>query len=295
MATTTEKATSTKATSTTKKATTKSPATDAAKRKAAAQKAAATRKRNQAAEARKRQAAAEKAVATRKRNAKAAEQEKVDPTRAPLAEREPRTLAEDATYATAGFAIDAVTIVRNATVKLEELRTAVQKAAGDPGATVRGVTATGPATVTRTAQDVRGRLVAELETAIASFETQFDAKAIEGRKLVESLKKDPRVAKLLDQTSNTRSQVKAALTSMTRTVDAAVAAGRKQAGTASSQVKGATTSVAKTLDVAVGAGRKQAGTARSQAKAAATSARRSADTVPGAAEAVETELEKATS
>lgn len=294
MATTTEKATSTKATSTTKKATTKSPATDAAKRKAAAQKAAATRKRNQAAEARKRQAAAEKAVATRKRNAKAAEQEKVDPTRAPLADREPRTLAEDATYATAGFAIDAVTIVRNATVKLEELRTAVQKAAGDPGATVRGVTATGPA-VTRTAQDVRGRLVAELETAIASFETQFDAKAIEGRKLVESLKKDPRVAKLLDQTSNTRSQVKAALTSMTRTVDAAVAAGRKQAGTASSQVKGATTSVAKTLDVAVGAGRKQAGTARSQAKAAATSARRSADTVPGAAEAVETELEKATS
>jgi hypothetical protein len=266
MATTTEKATSTKATSTTKKATTKSPATDAAKRKAAAQKAAATRKRNQAAEARKRQAAAAKAVATRKRNAKAAEQEKVDPTRAPLAEREPRTLAEDATYATAGFAIDAVTIVRNATVKLEELRTAVQKAAGDPGATVRGVTATGPATVTRTAQDVRGRLVAELETAIASFETQFDAKAIEGRKLVESLKKDPRVAKLLDQTSNTRSQVKAALTSMTRTVDAAVAAGRKQAGTASSQ-----------------------------AKAAATSARRSADTVPGAAEAVETELEKATS
>jgi hypothetical protein len=295
MATTTTKATTKKAT--TKKATTasKSPSTEAAKRKAAAQKAAATRKRNQAAEARKRQAAAEKAVATRKRNEKRAEEEKVDPTRAPLAEREPRTLAGDASYAAAGLALDAVTIVRNATSKLEELRTEVRKAAGDPGATVKNVTETGPATVTRTAQDVRGRLVAELENAIASFETQFDTKAIEGRKLVEALKEDPRVAKLLDQTSNTRSQVKAALTSMSRTVEAAVAAGRKQAETASSQVKGATTSVTRTLDVAVGAGRKQADTARSQVKAAATSVRRSADTVPGAAEAVGTELDEATS
>ncbi|WP_052667232.1 hypothetical protein [Nitriliruptor alkaliphilus] len=274
--TTTKKATA-------KKATTKA-ATPAAKRSPAAKKAATTRNRNEA---------AQKAAATRKRNAAAAEKAKVAPKRSPLTEREPRILAEDASYAAAGLAVDAVILVRAATTKLEELRAEVQKVAADPATTVKNVTEQGPATVTRTAQDLRGRLVAELESAIASFESTFDAKATEGRKLVESLKKDARVAKLLDQTSATRAQVKAALTSVTKTVDVAVEAGRKQAETASSQVKGATTSVAKTLDVAVEAGRKQAETARTQVKAATTSIRRSADTVPGAAKAVETEVEQA--
>jgi hypothetical protein len=271
-------------TTTTKKTTATTPKTDAAKRSAAAQKAAATRKRNEA---------AKKAAATRKRNEKAAAKEKVDPKRAPLTEREPRILAEDASYAAAGLAVDAVSLVRTATTRIEELRAEVQKAASDPAATVKNVTETAPATVTRSAQDLLDRLVAELETAIASFETTFDAKAVEGRKLAESLKSDSRFAKLLDQTASTRAQVKAALTSVTKTLDVAVEAGRKQAGTATSQVKGAGTSVAKIVDVAVEAGRKQAGTATSQVKAAATSLRRSADTVPGAAKAVETEVDKA--
>jgi hypothetical protein len=282
MATTTE--------TTTETTTTES--TEAAKRKAAAQKAAATRKRNQAAEARKRKAAAEKAAATRKRNAKAAEKAKVSPERAPLADREPKILAEDASYAAAGLAVDAVTLVKSAIAKLEELRDEVQKAAGDPAGTVKNVTENGPATVTRTAHDVRGRFVAELETAVANFEAQFDTKATEGRKLVESMKKDDRIAKLLEQSSSTRAQVKAALTSVTKTVGAAVGAGRKQAETASSQIKGATTSVTKTVDVAVEAGRKQAETAKSQVKAAATSARKTAATVPDAAKAAEAEVDK---
>jgi hypothetical protein len=271
MATTTTKKTATKKATTTKKATAKAPTTEAAKRKAAAQKAAATRKRNRA----------------------AAERAKVAPERAPFAEREPRVLAEDASYAAAGLAVDAVTIVRSATAKLEELRAEARKAADDPAATLRSLTETAPATVTRTVGDVRGRLVAELEAAIAVFEKTFDAKATEGRKLVESLRSDDRVAKLLDQTSSTRSQVKAALTSVTKTADVAVDAGRKQAETATSQIKGATTSVTKTVDAAVEAGRKQAEAARSQVKAAATSVRKSAETLPGAAEALEDEVENA--
>lgn len=276
--------TTAKKTATKKTATTTTASTDAAKRKAAAQKAAATRKRK---------AAAEKAAATRKRNAKAAEKAKVEPKRAPLAEREPKILAEDASYAAAGLAVDAVTLVRHAIDKLEELRTEVSKAAGDPAATVKSVTENGPATVTRTANDVRDRFVAELETAIANFESQFDTKAIEGRKLVESMKKDSRVAKLLEQSATARSQVKAALTSVTKTVGAAVGAGRKQAETATSQVKGATTSITKTLDVAVEAGKKQAGTAVSQVKAATTSVKKAAESVPAAAKGVEAEVEEA--
>ncbi|MEX1163501.1 MAG: hypothetical protein WEB03_07970 [Nitriliruptor sp.] len=267
--------------------------TEAAKRKAAAEKAAATRKKNQAAEARKNKAAAEKAAATRKRNAAAAKREKVAPKRAPIAEREPRIIAEDASFAAAGLAIDAVTLVRHATTKLEQLRAEVRKAASDPAGTFKGYSETAPTTVTRTVGDVRGRLVAELETAIAKFEKTFNSKATEGRKLVEALKNDTRVAKLLDQSSNTRSQVKAALTSLTRTVDVAVDAGRKQAGTATSQIKGATTSVTKTVDVAVDASRKQAENAASQVKAAATSIRKTADAIPAAAEGVEKQVEKA--
>ncbi|MEX1177513.1 MAG: hypothetical protein WEB09_03540 [Nitriliruptor sp.] len=281
------------ATTTTAKSTSKTANTDAAKRKAAAEKAAATRKKNQAAEARKRKAAAEKAAATRKRNAAAAEREKVSPERAPIAEREPRTIAGDASYAAAGLAVDALTLIRNANAKIEQLRTEVRKAAGDPVATFKGVSEAAPSTVTRTVGDVRGRLVAELETAIAQFEKTFDSKATEGRKLVETLKNDTRIAKFLDQSGNTRSQVKAALTSVTKTLDVALGAGRKQAETATSQIKGATTSVTRTVDVAVEAGRKQAETAATQVKAAATSVRKTAETVPAAAEGVEKQVDEA--
>jgi hypothetical protein len=285
MATATKKTATKKAT----KKTTASSAEAAAKRKAAAKKAAETRKRNQA----KREEAAKKAAATRKRNAAAEERAAVAPGRGPIAEREPRVIAEDASFAAAGLAVDAVGIVRNATAKLDELRAEVRKAAGDPAATFKSLSETAPATVTRTVEDVRGRLVAELETAIAAFERTFDEKATEGRKLAESLKNDDRVAKLLDQSASTRSQVKAALTSVTRTVDVAFGAGRKQAETAASQVKGATTSVTKTVDAAVEAGRKQAETAASQVKAAATSVRKTAESIPGVAEAVESEVDQA--
>jgi hypothetical protein len=262
-------------------------------KKTATKKATAKTSSTPTAEAAKRKAAAQKAAATRKRNAAAAKRAKVSPERAPIAEREPRILAEDASFAAAGLAVDAVSVVRHASAKIDELRAEVRKAAGDPAATFKSLSETAPATVTRTVGDVRGRLVAELESAIAGFERTFDAKASEGRELVESLKNDDRIAKLLDQTSSTRSQVKSALTSVTRTVDVAVGAGRKQAETATSQIKGATTSVTKTVDVAVEAGRKQAETAKSQVKAAATAVRKSAEAVPGAVEGLEAEVDKA--
>ena len=57
---------------------------------------------------------------------------------------------------------------------------------------------------------------------------------------------------MLDQTSSTRSQLKAAFTSVTKTADVAVEAGSKaaskQAGNAKTQVKAATTSVRKSAE-----------------------------------------------
>jgi hypothetical protein len=77
--------------------------------------------------------------------------------------------------------------------------------------------------------------------------TLLDNKAAEGRKVAADVKKDTRVKKILEQTGNSRSQVKAAVTSVRKTADVSLvagrSAGRKQAGNASSQVKAAVTSL----------------------------------------------------
>ena len=74
-----------------------------------------------------------------------------------------------------------------------------------------------------------------------------------GRKVVDDVtSKDP-VKALLEQGKNAQAQVKAAFTSVRKTADAAVDAGRAQATTATSQVKAAATSVQKTAEAAVDA------------------------------------------
>jgi exonuclease VII large subunit len=158
---------------------------------------------------------------------------------------------------------------------------------------VRNVANEAPTAATKTVENVRHKLIVELEAAIRVFERTFDEKATEGRQLVDSLKQDTRVNRFLDQSESTRSQLKAALTSLTKTVDVAAGAARKQADTASSQVKGAVTSVGRTVDVATEAAKKQADTAVTQVKAAATSVRRSAETVGDAAEAATAKVDEA--
>ena len=170
------------------------------------------------------------------------------PATTPLLEREPQTLVQDLSYAVAGLSVEAVSLAKSAVAKIDELRGEVAKAAQDPKATFSTVRQQGPAKVEKTVADVRAKLIAELEDAVRAFEATFDTRATEGRKLIGDLKKDQRVSKFLDQTSSSRSQLKAAFTSVTKTGQAAVEAGLKQADTATSQVKGAVTSVRKTAD-----------------------------------------------
>lgn len=220
-----------------KKATTTRPAakkTVTKRTSAASSKTATTRKRP----------SAKKATSTRRAAA---------PKRTPLLERDPQTIAQDASYAAAGLAVGSVTLGKAAVAKIAELRSAVADAAADPRATLRSVADDAP-TAARTAVDgVRHKLVVELESAIAAFERTFDARATEGRKLLTSLERDQRISKLVEQGKNTRSQLKGALTSVTRTADVATEAARKQAETATSQVKAAVTSVRKTADAVPGA------------------------------------------
>lgn len=145
------------------------------------------------------------------------------PTKAtPLNEREPKVLLEDAGYAAAGFAHDLVELARTLPERLEKLR------------------------------------ATDRDALLAQLTTLLDSKAAEGRKVAKEVQKDTRVQKVLEQTGNTRSQVKAAVTSVRKTADVSLLAGRT-------------------------AGRKQAANAQSQVKAAVTSLRRSGETIADAA------------
>ena len=134
----------------------------------------------------------------------------------------------------------------------------------------------------------RDSLVAQLRTSmekvVTTFNARLEAKAVEGRKAADELAKDPRVERVtstlkpvLDQAGNTRSQVKAAVTSVTKTANVAGEAANKQFGNVTAQAKGAVTSLGKVSDVAVDASRTQAGNARTQVKAATTSTRKTVD------------------
>ncbi|MEX2503898.1 MAG: hypothetical protein WD378_03550 [Egicoccus sp.] len=141
---------------------------------------------------------------------------------APINEREPKALLEDAGFAAAGFAHDVVELARTLPTRLDKLR------------------------------------VTDRDALLSQLTTLLDSKAAEGRKVAKDVQKDTRVKKILEQTGNTRSQVKAAATSVRKTADVSLLAGRN-------------------------AGRKQAGNATSQVKAAVTSLRRSGATITDAA------------
>jgi hypothetical protein len=203
--------------------------------------------------------------------------------RVPLHEREPRTLIEDAGYATAGVVNDTVELLRELPSKLQGWRGQATKVAKDAPERVKDLRTEAPAKVESTVKDVRDRVSKDVDVWLKTFEQKFDGKAAEGRKIADELKSDDRVKKVLDQTGNTRSQVKAAFTSVIKTGEVAAEAGKKQVGTATSQAKGAVTSARKTGEAAAEAGKKQASTATTQVKGAATSVRKSAQTVSDAA------------
>lgn len=187
--------------------------------------------------------------------------------------REPQVIARDTAYVAAALADDAVQHLQQLVTRLEELRDEAPTKA-------RELRETGPqklrdlpeeaqttleARRTRLEErvnELRERLTTTADERIASFEQHFDEKAAEGAERVTALREDDRVVRVqtafepvADQLKIARSQVKGAVTSIRKTVDVAVEAGRAQADNARSQVKAAATSTRKTVDAVVDAGR----------------------------------------
>lgn len=190
-----------------------------------------------------------------------------------LHEREPQLIVRDTAYVLTALADEAVTNVKSLSERLEQLRE-------DAPAKAKELRETAPeriqslpeqaqttleerrARVEAQLKDLRERAANDVDERIAAFEDSFDAKASAGADRVAELRKDERVVRVEtafepvgDQLKIARSQVKGAVTSVRKTIDAAVEAGRAQAENARSQVKAAATSTRKTVDTAVEAGR----------------------------------------
>jgi hypothetical protein len=102
--------------------------------------------------------------------------------------------------------------------------------------------------VEETIVELRERLAKDAERYLETFEKRFDAKAKEGRKLADDVRKDERVSKVLDQADNARSQLRGAFTSVTKTADVAVEIGSEQADRVTSQAKATATTAQKAVD-----------------------------------------------
>jgi hypothetical protein len=148
------------------------------------------------------------------------------PKKPALVEREPRVVLEDAGYAIAGVASDVVDFAKVLPSKIQGYRGQFTKTADQAPERVKSLAEEAPVKVKTTVIDVRDRVAKDVEGWIKSFEKNFDKKAAEGRKVAEQVKKDSRVQRILDQTGNTRSQVKGAVTSVVKTADVTVEAGR---------------------------------------------------------------------
>jgi hypothetical protein len=201
------------------------------------------------------------------------------PKRVPLREREPKVLLEDAGYAVTGVIGDVVDIAKALPDRAESLWRQVETTAKETPKRVESLRSEGPTKLESQWTALRGRLVKEGDRFITSFEKVFDGKAAEGRKLAEQVKQDERISTLLERTATSRSQVKAAVTSATKTADVAVEAGKKQLDVARSQAKGAVTAASKAPEKARAAAKPQAEAAKTKAKAAVTSTKKTADKV----------------
>lgn len=165
-----------------------------------------------------------------------------------LLERDPQVLLEDVGYAAAGVAHDAVELARTLPNRVQGLRGEVEKVAKEAPERVKGLRTDVPSRVETTVKDVRVRVSTDLQAWLDTFEKRFDTKAADGRKVAKDVRSDQRVKRILEQTDNTRSQVKGAITSVVKTGSVATDAGREQASTAATQVKAATTSARKSAE-----------------------------------------------
>lgn len=175
-----------------------------------------------------------------------------------LTDREPKVLAEQAFYAYASLVHEAVekaqalpaTVKEQAPKNLEDLKAQTQKLRED---------------LTARVETFRAEATKQADARLETFGKHFDTRAKDGKKVTDELRgQEPvkaveeQLKVILDQTANTRSQVKAAVTSVRKTADVAVDAGRKQGKNAQSQVKAAVTSARKTVDTVVESGKKLA-------------------------------------
>jgi hypothetical protein len=222
---------------------------------------------------------------TRKTAARKTTAKKSAPKRAPKApeprlhERDLRTILEDAGYATAGLVVDVVDLAKELPNRLEHLRAE----AGEAPSRLKGVRDV-PERVEETIVELRERLAKDAERYLETFEDRFDAKAKEGRKLADDVRRDERVSKLLDQADIARSQLRGALTSVTKTADVAVEIGSEQADRVASQAKATATTAQKAVDDTrsrakgtVTTARKGVDATRSRAKGTVTTARKGVD------------------
>ncbi|MFP4312116.1 MAG: hypothetical protein ACLFS9_09095 [Nitriliruptoraceae bacterium] len=260
-------------------------------------KKTATRKTSTASSTRK--PAAKKT--TRKTTAKKTAARKPAAPKTPsLRERELKVILEDAGYATAGLVNDVVSYAKAIPGQIERLRDDAEHLVEDTPDRLKGLREV-PEKAEKTLADLRKRLEKDADRYLRNFEKRFDAKAKEGRKLAEDVRKDERVDRVLSQAGNARSQLKGAFTSVSRTADVAVDTAHKQAGTVTTQAKATATTARRAVDETVAkakgtvtatkgaagetleATEEQFEHAKQQTKAAATSVKRTVDAAGDAA------------
>ena len=257
-------ATSTKKTASKRSTTTKTTAASTAKKPAA--KKSATKK------------AATKSTAAKSSSTSAKASTK-STKRPPLRDREPIVVLEDAGYAVTGVLGDVIDLAKDLPSRAEGFWRQFESTAKDTPKRIKELRTEAPSRFESQLTELRERVAKDSDRFLSSFEKAFDSKAAEGRKLADQVKQDERIATLLERTTTSRSQVKAAVTSATKTADVAFDAGKKQLDVARSQAKGAVTSASKTAEKAREASAGQAKNTKSQAKAAATSVKKSADEI----------------
>jgi hypothetical protein len=232
---------------------------------------------------------------TRKATAKKTAARKPAAPKTPsLRERELKVILEDAGYATAGIVGDVVEYAKGIQGRVERLRDDAEHLAEDAPEKIKGLRDV-PEKAEKTLADLRKRLEKDADRYLTSFGKRFDAKAKEGRKLADDVRKDERIDKVLTQAGNARSQLKGAFTSVTKTADVAVETAHKQAENVTTQAKATATTARKAVDETVAKAKgtvtaakgaaeetvkatgEQAEHAKQQTKAAATSVKKTAE------------------
>ncbi|MEX2550015.1 MAG: hypothetical protein WD638_07300 [Nitriliruptoraceae bacterium] len=191
---------------------------------------------------------AKKTAAKRTAAKKSAPKRATPPPTPRLSEREPREVLEVVGYAAAAVASDVVDRARELPTRMTALRSELEKVGEDAPQRFRSLGSEAPAKLSSRFEKLRKRVTADTERALSSLEREVVTRADRGRHVIEEVREDERVARILDQTAATRSQVKAAITSVRRTGDVAAEAAGEQAKTATSQVKAAATSARKSAD-----------------------------------------------